>query len=463
MSKTIVIQKQILATLKELIIEHNQYEKPKLKLDLAVFYTSLLNSLPSFYRGVYNQNLIVSLDSQILKKYNSKYNKYIEFLLRNEIIELIKNYGVDTKSSKQYILCLKYQGGEVTTYKIKDKCLLKKFNSNGIEKFEKQIQRIQYCKDTRPFLVKWFNENLSINHKEANNIIAPYLESNYSKYTCAKQLILEFHNQQWQYSIKRESDNRLHTNLTRLNRVLRPTIRYNNKTLGAIDISCSQPYFFSVVLKAILKKDINLLKRIGATKVLSSISINELFNLDIDRNEVIRFVKSVIDESKDFYTEFSKHLTVEYDDRKRIFRRVSNFGTKQKRKQFDTPSRIEYYDSKRDLAKNVIMEIFFSKPKTTIKEAKQFRKIYPSVSIIMNHIKNNCVEFHRLLTVIESHCLLDCVAKEFSKKHKNIPLFSIHDSLVTTKDCVDLLENEIKNMLLKITTLQLRVKRDLFI
>lgn len=460
MLKSIVIQKDILSDLRTFIKEHNQYNKPKLKLDLTVFYTSLFNSLPSFYREDKNNDFSVHLDSQILKKYNSNYNKYIDFLLNKNVIELVRNYSTDRKESRLYSIDKKYQNTEVTTYKITDKCLLKKFNSKGIEKFEKQISRRKYCQETRPFLIKWFDDNLSIDHNLANQITSPYLYTNYNKYICAKQLTLEFYNKQWQYSIKKESDNRLHTNLTRLNKVLRPCIKYNNKSLGAIDIKCSQPYFFSVILKAILKHNHKLLKQIGATKVLTNRNITALFKLDIDRKEVIRFVESVINSSKDFYTGFSEQMIINYDEKNRIFREVSNFG--KNRNSTSKPTRVEYYKSKREVAKSVIMEIFFSKPNTTIKEAQTFKKLYPSVFEIMRFIKDKCVEFHRLLTIVESHCLLDSVAKEFSKKHKNIPLWSIHDSLVTTIDCLALLEDEIKTMLLKITTLQLNIEKELY-
>lgn len=74
----------------------------------------------------------------------------------------------------------------------------------------------------------------------------------------------------------------------------------------------------------------------------------------------------------------------------------------------------------------------------------------------MKFIKDECVNFDKLLSHIESYCLLDFVAMKFSKNHKNIPIWSIHDSLVTTKQNIQLLKDETEQLLSEVTT----IKRD---
>ena len=51
------------------------------------------------------------------------------------------------------------------------------------------------------------------------------------------------------------------------------------------------------------------------------------------------------------------------------------------------------------------MEIFYSKPKTTIPEAKVFQDTYPSVNKIMTCIKVFNVKFSYLLQFIEAYVL----------------------------------------------------------
>jgi hypothetical protein len=41
-----------------------------------------------------------------------------------------------------------------------------------------------------------------------------------------------------------------------------------------------------------------------------------------------------------------------------------------------------------------------------------------------------------VLQNIEAHIVLDLIAKDISKKFKNIPLFSKHDSLITYKSSI---------------------------
>ena len=129
---------------------------------------------------------------------------------------------------------------------------------------------------------------------------------------------------------------------------------------------------------------------------------------------------------------------------------------KRRKIDFEQPKIKESFENKRDYAKSVMMEVFFSSPRTTTKEAKQFRTLYPSVYKVMSFIKDKCISLDKLLSHIESFCLLDFVALRFCKNHKNIPIWSIHDSLVTTKQNIQLLKEETEQLLCKVTT----IKRD---
>ena len=109
------------------------------------------------------------------------------------------------------------------------------------------------------------------------------------------------------------------------------------------------------------------------------------------------------------------------------------------------------------------MEILFSKPKNTTREATQFKKIFPSVFKIISFIKVEIVPLHKLLSHIEAYCLLDFVALKFSKKYKNIPIWSIHDSLVTTNDSIDLLKQETELLLSEVTTINLDIIKEIVV
>ena len=84
--KTVMIQKGILSDLKTFIDEYNQTHKPKLKVDVAVFFISLINEVDSHYRADEKEDDYTPLYSKILKEYHSNYNKYFDFLIKYNIL-----------------------------------------------------------------------------------------------------------------------------------------------------------------------------------------------------------------------------------------------------------------------------------------------------------------------------------------------------------------------------------------
>ncbi|MBB1151503.1 hypothetical protein H4K35_15595, partial [Myroides sp. NP-2] len=125
--KTVIIQKALLSSLRELLIQHNQFTQKQLKLDYAIFFVSRINSLPTYYRNNEQEYNKIRLSSQIMKEYSSNYKTYIDFLVKEELIVLIKEYGADIKECRTYKIADKYSCDEVVSYPITDKKLLGKF------------------------------------------------------------------------------------------------------------------------------------------------------------------------------------------------------------------------------------------------------------------------------------------------------------------------------------------------
>jgi hypothetical protein len=98
-----------------------------------------------------------------------------------------------------------------------------------------------------------------------------------------------------------------------------------------------------------------------------------------------------------------------------------------------------YFDSKRDLMKNVMMRSLYKGKGDEVTQVKQlFKSIFGIADVINKHEKlsesNN--NLSNVLQNIEAHIVLDLIAKNISKKLKNIPLFSKHDSLITYKSSI---------------------------
>lgn len=451
-NKRVIIQKNLLKDLEEVILEYNKVNKPKLKLDISVFVLSLLNSIPSFYRDEEHSDE-VALNSQILKAYHDKYNLYLNFFIKHGFIVKTRNYSTDNHRCNTFCFTEKYLHNEIMSYPITDKTFLKKFDHKGRD--SSQRNKNQYCQDKRPHLVKFFNDNLTINSFDSLLEIESLKNDEKTKrsYKSNAQLINEFHNQYWKYSIKPATDNRLHSNLTRSSKILRKHILYNGEHLVGVDLKTSQPFILCVIIKAILKQDKGLLKQIKATDLLTDETIDTLFNLDLDKEELVGFVLSVL--NKDFYSEFEKLLSIDFDEIGFPYRMVSNFGKKKKRKfkEVNEPRSKVVYDTTRELVKKVVMEIFYSKPNTKIKEAKVFRKEYPSLFKIFICLQEFGVDLSKLLQNIEAYVLLDYTALKIHEKHPEMPISSIHDALVTTESWKDVLKDEMQQYITLITTL----------
>jgi hypothetical protein len=449
--KKVLIQKQLLKDLEVAISEHS-----KLKVDVAVFFLSMFNSIPTFYREE-DQTDDISLDSQRLKKYHSKYNLYLDFLMTSGFIVKIESYGADMGKCNVFSLCNQYTLDELICYEIKDKPLLKKFDNNGRDEYDKG--RRMFCERQRAHLVMFFDEKLTIKAREAHDEIKHLNKDEKSKrkYATNMVMITEFHSQEWKYSMKPKSDNRLHSNLTRSPKALRKHIRYDGEYIYGVDLKTSQPFFLCVLIKAIIKKDKGLLEQIKATNIISDETIEKLFNLDLNKDDLIEFVQSVL--TKDFYNEFEIKLSIDYDDSGVPYRMVSNFPRKKKSvrkrkyEEVKEPTRKVSFKTSRDLVKAVVMEIFYSKPKTTIKEAKAFREAYPSVSKIFMCLDECKVKFSYLLQYVEAYVLLDYTAKRIHEDYPKMPLFSIHDALVTNETWKNILEQEMLKHIKAITTI----------
>ncbi|WP_146228817.1 hypothetical protein [Mesonia sp. K7] len=442
------------------ILEDLQKEirSTNLQIDVAVFFVSLLISIPAEYRIDIKKAIEdnVPLDSQILKSYRHNYDDYIDFLVNNNIIEKVRNHGADINQCSVYKISGLYSITDLVEYQITDVCLSKKFDQNGLDKFD--LKKMRLSGQLRPHLVKNFDEDLKINFESANKLIEEMKFESEKQIAYYKMCMHQFNNQSWKYSIKPDTDNRLHSSITRVPKALREFIFYENKHLVAVDIKTSQPYFLSVLIKAILKKDKELLRKIGATKILSDEVIEGLFDLKLDRDDLINFVESVINPEGDFYLYLGEIIEIKQDKEGNYFRIRSAFSNKKKRKGLYKEQTKEIFLSKREAIKDLVMELLYASPKYNTKEASQFRKAFPSVHKIIQFLHRKNVPLHHLLQNIEAITLLDKVAKTISEKHPYMPLFSVHDSLVTTSSFSRLLKKEMEEEINKITTLKVKTE-----
>ena len=279
--------------------------------------------------------------------------------------------------------------------------------------------------------MKWVYDNeqyeLKNNPGEAKNII----EKHEQYRTCIESI-----NVSSRYSFD-EFSGRLHTVLTNLKKELRQFVTYDGKPLVSIDIKNSQPYFSTLLFNADFWAE-----RRKNTKITSyrkiGIERKEIeekgYTIMLGESSVSQYSKGFTNSyfcayavSGTLYEEIEKQLGWQYPDR---------MGNRELAKK--EVLRWMYYDKNRDMNSHTS----FYDPTRAIGD------LFPGVTKMFDTIKAYEEKLlPRLLQRLECHLVLEVVCKHLHKSLKSIPLFTIHDSIVTTKEHVDVVESMIKDVL----------------
>lgn len=199
--------------------------------------------------------------------------------------------------------------------------------------------------------------------------------------------------------------------------------------LCSIDISNSQPFLLNSVLNIELYRKNNMRERIMKTNhKFNSQKIVELerfINSVSKEKDVIQFQGFI--NSGQFYEEFGKVL--------------------------QSKGIIEHNcdsDSLRKIAKNITFCVLFNTNYAIRYDdsVKIFESLFPNVYKIISMIKLKC---HPTLAVIlqnlEADLILNQTCKIISEKNPEIPLYTLHDSIITTEENVEFVQNEMISVL----------------
>lgn len=188
------------------------------------------------------------------------------------------------------------------------------------------------------------------------------------------------------FAIVDDKGKRLHNNLTNISSKLRKFITYKNKKLVQVDIRNSQPLFLFFVMK----------------------------NFFVSVEEMDKYKDVVL--NKGFYEFFAQKLNYKL--------------TKVNRKDFKT---------------KIFSGVLFDRNRKNYSKYEEvFKKEFPQIFHIIRDMKNH--EYQKVaieLQKAESRFIFYCVGK--IAKEKNIPLFTIHDSITTTEGN----ENIVKDIMLE--------------
>lgn len=393
--------------------------------DHFIYILHLITSLHSKKRdSIDSYDSFTPINGQVLQKRNHEYKKYLKYLLDRKII-ICDWYYIPKKKSLAYKVSNRYQS-EIRAIEITKRTLIKSIINNRDYNKEKTEELL--------FLKKWFNSNLKIDIISAKKYLrAEYLKDKKIrsqkpkstpeiKYNARLLPALNTHTQNHNFHVDNKGY-RLHTNLTQTKTELRKFISYNDKKLCAIDIKNSQPFLTIALLdKAIFLKN-NIQDKIINPNLINNnnypIMLVDLINEIENKSDVIEF-KKMVGNGK-FYEEFGEILIdekiVKIDDNCNI----------------------------RAMAKDITFSTFFS-PNTSIAYSpaiKVFNLKFPNVYRVFKLIKRGKKKHNSLaiaLQRLEAELVLDKACKIINRLKPNIPLYTLHDSIITTEENVKFIE-----------------------
>ncbi len=377
--------------------------------------------------GTYNKSSIdddgfVSLCSDILiKTIGKNYNQYLNIFKDNKIIDKT-NYCTSCHTCNRFRINEYWLDSQLKEYEIGNYSSKKRISKHKTKRIMPSITK-KYN-----HLWRWFNSDkfklntgLALKELQKLNLSKDKFRSNINS-------IYNFKNGNIWF-IRHNKDKRIHTNLTNMKSEVRKFLTYDDETLINIDIKNSQIYFLlSVITNNLYNKD---------TYIIPEYSLETLCS-----KEIKRFKYLVLNGI--FYTHLGNKLIKE----------KGTNGVYELRKYSEKYKGMisKYEDDPRKLMKSVTFEILFSDNKSQSSEKKWFKKEFPTIMAFVEEIKR---EDHNklalLLQNIEAEAVLDIATKNIHKYDKNIPMFTIHDSIMTIKEHVETVERIFKESLLKIT------------
>lgn len=218
-------------------VELFEFKGKKLK---SAYIVDLVHSL--LLKFFFKKDNNFTLSSLVLKaNYGKFYNYYIDFLLENEVIYLVKNYSVGTKS-RQFQLSKNIIDKKITRYKNNDKVILKKrekklnFNENNKINAVLKLKLIENLSSaTLDYEKSIFFINSIVSDKDTYN-------RNLYSIDCINNKFIFWHFDDY---------GRFHTNFTILKSFIRKNcLMLDDKEVSEVDIANSQPLFLLKIIES---------------------------------------------------------------------------------------------------------------------------------------------------------------------------------------------------------------------
>jgi hypothetical protein len=374
--------------------------------DGFIHILNLLTEIPSKKKDLMDEKGYVPINAELLKKRVHNYAHYLGYLIDAGVIET-DGFYVRGEKSRGYRFTEKYQTF-VAPAEIQRYTLLKAIN--GQSNYDRNMQakynylykwmdglRIDF-RAAKSFLDMQFQQDKKSNHYKAvrkynaNIATAMYMKENLARFRVD------------------ETSGRLHTYLSCLKKELRNFVSYDGQPLVSVDIVCSQPTLTQVLLKSEFYLDIE--DKMGAANIfriapgsIKQIPVGEIARLVYSKQDT--FVKYREAIQSDIYNYMRPYLEA-----------ITGHSWSERRDIKDAMFGILYSDNR-----------FIGQKKAAPKRI--FRELFPEVyELFALYKKHGSSQLPVLLQKLEVRLVLDRAAKKLSKLLPDIPIYTIHDSII---------------------------------
>lgn len=454
----------------DLPLDRHLNENPPFKgfsKDKLVYLIHLIVSIPQYRKDIDVIDGFVPLSSKALQEAITDYKRYLTYGIDSGLLASDNTY-MNGEKCIGYKLLYKTTGG-LKEYTVSD-FILRKHYGNHIIKQKKSIRGYE-------FLERWFSNGLSIDREAAFAFLKEELElktghpdlrdskPKYNPFATAsdgskgtyelhyKDPFLQFQQgnlsllkmQEQQFSCTISDNGRFHSVLTNMRSGLRNFLTFNGERLVSIDVKNSQPYLISLLLQSHFWRGKNWFKNSEKSTFFVSESkkkprFSSIINLE-DSSSILNFNSIVID-SLAISKEVSYFMLLEISNtlvNTSFDTYIENVlkGGFYETLQEAFKEQLGYTIKDRKEVKSAVFQLLFTPNRfygqKQAEPKRLFAQIYPEVYAVLKAIKKeDATLLPRLLQQIESHVILKVVAKRMQKLHPKVPIFTIHDSIVTT-------------------------------
>lgn len=416
-------------------------------LDYLVYLIGLLIEIPLKNKDI--EMDYIPINSKLVQRRVRNYRKYLDYLISCGVIIENKQYIVGSKS-KGFKFSERFQT-KTKLITITKKTLIKslnEFKDINYSSFEvsdyflttKSSKLINQKSDLN-YITNWLNSKLTVNYAEAELHLLrlkeiessdPEIKNANERFIYRHVTLLKFHRGIFMPS-EDNTAGRLHSTMTQIKGDLRSFIRYDGRELIAVDIINSQPYLAIALLNPIKLEENNIINTI--------LSINPKLNL---QSYPIMLVKRI----KEISNTDNTKLFIEIVSNGKFY---EDFGLILKQRKVIEENLDELATRKK--AKGITFSTFFS-PNMAIaykEEIKIFRSIFPSIFEVFKLIKLGKGKHNTLailLQYLEATLVLHRACKIISQERPEIPIFTLHDSIITTVGNEKFVHDILANVLL---------------